>query len=57
MQIDPVVGFENEAEVDGRVLDLVVVQRFVLVVVAFIFQLERQRVPGSLVSHAAEEGG
>ncbi|MNN14182.1 hypothetical protein D3C81_1272370 [compost metagenome] len=57
VQIDPVVGFEDEAEVDWRVLDLVVVLRLVLVVVTFIFQLERQRVPGRLVSYAAEEGG
>ncbi|MNP39368.1 hypothetical protein D3C76_1329410 [compost metagenome] len=57
MQIDPVVGFEDEAEVDWRVLDLVVVLRLVLVVVAFVFELQRQWVPGRLVSYAAKEGG
>ena len=53
MEVAPVVGFEDEAEIDRRVLDLVIAQRLVVVIVAFVFQLERQRVPRALKDDAA----
>src|SRR4051812_7304889 len=47
----------SQAEVPRRALRLVVLKGLVLVVIAFTLDLERERRPGRLVLHAAEERG
>ncbi|MNF90785.1 hypothetical protein D3C84_733650 [compost metagenome] len=54
--IDRVSHFEHRAEVDRRVLLDLVVLRFVLVIVALVFEFQTEPIPRRLIAHTAEKG-
>ncbi|MNK68944.1 hypothetical protein D3C87_883230 [compost metagenome] len=54
-EVHRISQLENRADVDRRVLLDLIILRLILVIVAFIFEFEAERVPRRLVAHAAKQ--